>query len=45
MLKAGADTTSKTVQQLITIDAKEFSMGDYKVEVAQVNTVDTNSSD
>ncbi|GAF66911.1 manganese-dependent inorganic pyrophosphatase [Bacillus sp. TS-2] len=42
MLKAGADTTSKTVQQLITIDAKEFSMGEFKVEVAQVNTVDTN---
>ncbi|KYG33582.1 manganese-dependent inorganic pyrophosphatase [Alkalihalobacillus trypoxylicola] len=42
MLKAGADTTTKTVQQLITIDAKEFSMGEFKVEVAQVNTVDTN---
>ncbi|WP_413378567.1 manganese-dependent inorganic pyrophosphatase [Alkalihalobacillus sp. 1P02AB] len=42
MLKAGADTTSKTVQQLISIDAKEFSMGEFKVEVAQVNTVDTN---
>ncbi len=40
MLKAGADVSQKTAQELITIDAKEFSMGDYKVEVAQVNVVD-----
>ncbi|MFE7063790.1 manganese-dependent inorganic pyrophosphatase [Sutcliffiella sp. NPDC057660] len=41
MLKAGADLSDKTVGQLITLDAKEFQMGDYKVEIAQVNTVDT----
>lgn len=41
MLKAGADLSDKTVEQLITLDAKEFQMGDYKVEIAQVNTVDT----
>ncbi|MHA7966068.1 manganese-dependent inorganic pyrophosphatase [Paenibacillus sp. CAU 1782] len=42
MLKAGADLSDKTVQQLISLDAKEFSMGSYKVEIAQVNAVDTN---
>ncbi|QAS51247.1 manganese-dependent inorganic pyrophosphatase [Halobacillus litoralis] len=42
MLKAGADISDKTAEQLISLDAKEFSMGDQKVEIAQVNTVDTN---
>ena len=42
MLKAGADLSDKTAQQLISLDAKEFPMGDYKVEIAQVNTVDVN---
>ncbi|WP_100407941.1 manganese-dependent inorganic pyrophosphatase [Bacillus solitudinis] len=42
MLKAGADLSDKTIAQLITLDAKEFTMGQFKVEVAQVNTVDTN---
>lgn len=42
MLKAGADLSQKTVQQLISLDAKEFPMGDYKVEIAQVNAVDVN---
>jgi manganese-dependent inorganic pyrophosphatase len=42
MLKAGADMSSKTVGQLISLDAKEFTMGSHKVEVAQVNVVDTN---
>ncbi|MDN4523105.1 manganese-dependent inorganic pyrophosphatase [Fictibacillus fluitans] len=41
MLKAGADLSDKSVSQLITLDAKEFQMGDSKVEIAQVNTVDT----
>jgi manganese-dependent inorganic pyrophosphatase len=41
MLKAGADLSDKTVEQLISLDAKEFQMGSYKVEIAQVNTVDT----
>ena len=40
MLKAGADLSQKTVKELISLDAKEFSMGDKKVEIAQVNTVD-----
>lgn len=42
MLKAGADLSDKTIEQLISIDSKEFSMGNYKVEIAQVNAVDTN---
>jgi manganese-dependent inorganic pyrophosphatase len=42
MLKAGADLRDKTIQQLISLDAKEFQMGAYKVEIAQVNAVDTN---
>lgn len=42
MLKAGADLSDKTVNQLISLDAKEFQMGGYKVEIAQVNAVDTN---
>ncbi|MFS0636646.1 manganese-dependent inorganic pyrophosphatase [Mesobacillus foraminis] len=42
MLKAGADLSSKTINELISLDAKEFSMGSYKVEIAQVNTVDVN---
>jgi manganese-dependent inorganic pyrophosphatase len=42
MLKAGADISSKTVEQLISLDAKEFQMGSSKVVIAQVNSVDTN---
>lgn len=42
MLKAGADLSSKTVEQLISIDAKEFQMGSSKVIIAQVNSIDTN---
>ncbi|MFS0880296.1 manganese-dependent inorganic pyrophosphatase [Bacillus sp. 7586-K] len=42
MLKAGADLSDKTVEQLISLDAKEFQMGSSKVEIAQVNAVDTN---
>lgn len=42
MLKAGADLSSKTINELISLDAKEFSMGSFKVEIAQVNTVDVN---
>lgn len=40
MLKAGADVSSKTVEDLLTLDAKEFSMGSAKVVIAQVNVVD-----
>jgi len=42
MLKAGADLSDKTIEQLISLDAKEFQMGSYKVEIAQVNAVDVN---
>ncbi|GMK45731.1 manganese-dependent inorganic pyrophosphatase [Paenibacillus glycanilyticus] len=42
MLKAGADLRDKTIGQLLSLDAKEFSMGSAKVEIAQVNAVDTN---
>lgn len=42
MLKAGADISDKTVKELITMDAKEFAMGNAKVEIAQVNAVDVN---
>ncbi|WP_342430845.1 manganese-dependent inorganic pyrophosphatase [Neobacillus sp. FSL H8-0543] len=41
MLKAGADLSDKTVEDLISLDAKEFEMGTSKVEIAQVNAVDT----
>jgi manganese-dependent inorganic pyrophosphatase len=42
MLKAGADLSDKSIAELITLDAKDFDMGSYKVEIGQVNTVDTN---
>lgn len=42
MLKAGADLSDKSIAQLISLDAKEFQMGEAKVEIAQVNAVDTN---
>lgn len=42
MLKAGADLSTKSIAELISLDAKEFQMGSYKVEIAQVNAVDTN---
>ncbi|AEP01354.1 manganese-dependent inorganic pyrophosphatase [Heyndrickxia coagulans] len=42
MLKAGADLSDKTVEQLITLDSKEFDMAGHKVVIAQVNAVDTN---
>lgn len=42
MLKAGADLGKKTVDELLSLDAKEFTMGSAKVEIAQVNTVDVN---
>lgn len=40
MLKAGADLSKKTVEELISLDAKGFTLGSKKVEIAQVNTVD-----
>src|SRR5699024_227284 len=41
MLKAGADLSDKSIAELLTMDAKEFSMNGAKVEIAQVNAVDT----
>ncbi|MBD2846723.1 manganese-dependent inorganic pyrophosphatase [Paenibacillus sp. IB182496] len=42
MLKAGADLSDKTIDQLLSLDAKDFTMGERKVRIAQVNCVDTN---
>jgi manganese-dependent inorganic pyrophosphatase len=42
LLKAGADLSGKTIEQLISLDSKEFQLGNRKVEIAQVNAVDTN---
>lgn len=42
MLKAGADLSDKTIVELISLDAKEFQMGNHKTEIAQVNAVDLN---
>ncbi|TQS74737.1 manganese-dependent inorganic pyrophosphatase [Ornithinibacillus gellani] len=40
MLQAGADLSDKSAAELLSMDAKEFSMGGEKVEIAQVNAVD-----
>ncbi|GKV65432.1 MULTISPECIES: manganese-dependent inorganic pyrophosphatase [unclassified Sporosarcina] len=40
MLKAGADLSATPVNELVRLDAKEFSFGDVKIEIAQVNAVD-----
>ena len=40
MLRAGANLRERSVAQLISADAKEFSMGGARVEIAQVNAVD-----
>ncbi|EHJ07252.1 manganese-dependent inorganic pyrophosphatase [Staphylococcus simiae] len=40
MLNAGASTTDKSVEFLLDMDAKSFTMGDYVTRIAQVNTVD-----
>jgi manganese-dependent inorganic pyrophosphatase len=42
MLKAGADLSKTSADKLISMDAKEFGMGTYKVVIAQVNAVDVN---
>lgn len=41
MLEAGADLSDKSVKELLTMDAKEFTMNGSKVEIAQVNAIDT----
>lgn len=40
MLKAGADVSSKTAEELINLDAKNFDIVGHKAIIAQVNTVD-----
>lgn len=40
MLKAGTDLSDKTAEELLTIDAKQFSVNEKMYEVAQVSTVD-----
>lgn len=40
MLKAGADLSAVPVADLVELDAKEFSFGDVKMVIAQVNAVD-----
>lgn len=40
MLRAGANLRDRSIAQLIAADAKEFSMGGAKVEIAQLNAVD-----
>ncbi|SDJ18040.1 manganese-dependent inorganic pyrophosphatase [Salimicrobium halophilum] len=42
MLKAGTDISGKSAEELISLDAKAFDMGEANVRIAQVNTVDTN---
>ena len=42
MLKAGADLSGKTLEDLISLDAKEFVINDVIIEIAQVNAVDVN---
>ncbi|PXW91836.1 manganese-dependent inorganic pyrophosphatase [Streptohalobacillus salinus] len=40
LLKAGADLSDKSVEDLLLFDAKAFKMGSSVVEIGQVNTVD-----
>ncbi len=40
MLKAGTDLSAKSDEEVMSIDSKQFSVGDRLFEVAQVNTAD-----
>lgn len=40
LLKAGANLRARSIAQLVSTDSKEFSMGDAKVEIAQVTAID-----
>lgn len=42
MLKAGTNLSTKTEDELLNTDAKNFPMGDKQVRIGQVNTVDVN---
>ncbi|MFT8871839.1 MAG: manganese-dependent inorganic pyrophosphatase [Sporolactobacillus sp.] len=39
-LKAGTDVAGKTVDELLRLDVKPFTMGSHAVKIAQVNVVD-----
>lgn len=41
MLKAGANLSNKSIRTLLTMDSKEFILKQSKVEIANVNAVDT----
>lgn len=43
MLKAGTNVSDKSISELLAMDAKEFTMGNAKVEIAQINVVDPDS--
>ena len=40
LLKAGANLRDRSIAQLVSTDSKEFSMGEAKVEIAQVTAID-----
>ena len=40
LLKAGTNLENKSIEELLDLDAKSFTMGDKTVRIAQVNTVD-----
>lgn len=40
MLKAGADLSNKTLEDLISLDSKVFEANNHRFEVAQVNAID-----
>jgi len=42
MLKAGANLSGKTLEDLVKLDAKEFDINEVKIEIAQVNAIDIN---
>lgn len=42
MLKAGADLSDKSLEDLLSLDGKEFTFGEAKAVIAQVNAVDVN---
>lgn len=44
MLEAGADLSDKSIKELISMDAKSFTMAGEQVEIAQINTVDINKT-
>ncbi|TLG76543.1 manganese-dependent inorganic pyrophosphatase [Culicoidibacter larvae] len=43
MLKAGADLSDKTADELIHIDSKPFEMGKFSVQVSQISVIDVDA--